>query len=94
MGNNSLKIGNFNQSPIGSAEEAKKILRDFGYEYVDQLQDAYIQTGLGGYAGSFTVTAASDLNGTYFVDSGLNLLVHLLGVDTQAELNQGTVAAL
>ncbi len=94
VGNNSLKIGNFNQSPIGSAEEAKKILRDFGYEYVDQLQDAYIQTGLGGHAGSFTVTAASDLNGTYFVDSGLNLLVHLLGVDTQAELNQGTVAAL
>ncbi len=94
VGNNSLKIGNFNQSPIGSAEEAKKILRDFGYEYVDQLQDAYIQTGLGGHAGSFTVTAASDLNGTYFVDNGQNLLVHLLGVDTQAELNQGTVAAL
>ncbi len=54
-------------------------------------------TGLGGYAGSFYRYGCQRPERQYyiFVDSGLNLLVHLLGVWTRsAELNQGTVAAL
>lgn len=96
LGNNQLNIAGLYTTKIADAAEAKKILHSFGYTYADQIQDDKI---LFLKDGSFTVTSAGNLNGTYFVnnpaaDFNPTILVQLVGVDTQAELNQGTVGDL